>query len=588
MTRASRGLSMGGLAASRRDVCRRGSAMVAILVALMALQMVVAVLVLSGARSDDMTARSVAGLRAQYASDAALNMALREAFVNADEDGDGTIGGVSGDALASNDPAIGAARASVTSTLVGNDRMLSASARSDEARRSASATVRTTVATGSGLRRGLRIEGWAFASNPSSITGINWNATPTTTGSVPWINSPSSGTARWAGGPNNRFALRLTGKIAVPAAGTWTFGAGSDDGVELLINGTRVAFQNGPRGFGVTSGNITLAAGSHDIEVRIFEADGQNGLTLSWSGPTVPTSVLVPPSAFSHDPSGQAHVAMRSGVNIWGDNTSTGASIDAFNSANGPYSAATALSTGALVVINSSANQSWQMLDQAIVRGDAGVAPGANPSSVIATWTGSSITGTHTAQASQHGVFHVTPPTLSSSGAFNTGGVHTLTTDRRYTSFQMWGNGSTFTVTGDVTMVVDGDLQLADSAQIIITPGSTLTLFIGGNLDVYNATSINATGTPDQCSIFMTGAGRNLNMTDQAQVVAHLRCWDGQANISGQGSGSDFFGTLRATTLNLSSKARIHADINTGSGGSGGGSGGATRRVTSVADGPLF
>ncbi|MFN5959146.1 MAG: hypothetical protein ACK462_14550, partial [Planctomyces sp.] len=77
--------------------------MVAILVALMALQMVVAVLVLSGARSDDMTARSVAGLRAQYASDAALNMALREAFVNADEDGDGTIGGVSGDALASND-----------------------------------------------------------------------------------------------------------------------------------------------------------------------------------------------------------------------------------------------------------------------------------------------------------------------------------------------------------------------------------------------------------------------------------------------------------------------------------------------------
>lgn len=563
--------------------------MVAILVALMALQMVVAVLVLSGARSDDMTARSVAGLRAQYASDAALNMALREAFVNADEDGDGTIGGVSGDALASNDPAIGAARASVTSTLVGNDRMLSASARSDEARRSASATVRTTVATGSGLRRGLRIEGWAFASNPSSITGINWNATPTTTGSVPWINSPSAGgTARWAGGPNNRFALRLTGKVTIPAAGTWTFGAGSDDGVELLINGTRVAFHNGPRSFAVTSGSIRLTEGAHDIEVRFFEAGGSNGLTLSWSGPTVPTSVLVPPSAFSHDPSGQAHVAMRSGVNIWGDNTSTGASIDAFNSANGPYSAATALSTGALVVINSSANQSWQMSDQAIVRGDAGVAPGANPSSVIATWSGSSITGTRTAQSSQHGVFHVTPPTLSSSGVFNAGGAHTLTTDRRYTSFQMWGSGSTYTVTGDVTMIVDGNLQLTGSSRIIVTPGSTLTLFVGGDVDVFNSTSINATGTPDQCFIFMTGSSRNFNMTDQAQVVAHLRCWDAQANISGQGSGSDFFGTLRATTLNLSSKARIHADINTGSGGSGGGSGGTTRRVTSVADGPLF
>jgi hypothetical protein len=567
---------------------RRGSAMVAILVALMALQMVVAVLVLSGARSDDLTARSIAGLRAQYAGDAALNMALREAFLNLDEDGDGSIGGVSGDALASNDPAIGAARASVTATLVGGDRTLSVSARSDEAQRSASATVRAAVASGSGLRRGLRIDGWEFTSSPSSISGINWNATPTVTGMVPWINNPPSGSSRWTGGSSNRFALRLTGRITVPAAGTWTFGAWSDDGVELLINGTQVAIQNGPRGFAVSSGNINLAAGAHDIEVRFFEAAGQNGLTLTWSGPTVPTSVLVPPSAFSHDPTGQAHVAIRNTIGIWGDNTSSGASIDAFNSATGPYSTATALSTGALVVINSSASQAWQMFDQAILRGDAGVAPGANPSSVITTWSGSSITGTRTDQQSLHDVFHVTPPALSSSGAFNSGGTHTVTANRRYSSFQFWGNGSTFTITGDVTMVVDGDMQLSDSARIIVSPGSILTLFVAGNLDVLSASMINATGAPDQCFIFMTGSSRNFNMSDQAQVVAHLRAWDAQANISGQGSGSDFFGTLRATTLNLSAKARIHADINTGNGGNGGGGGGTTRRITGISDGPLF
>jgi hypothetical protein len=578
-----------GMPAAARRVARtasrrRGSAMVAILVALMALQMVVAVLVLSGARSDDLSSRSIAGLRAQYASDAALNMALREAFVNVDEDGDGTIGGISGDALASNDPTIGAARASVSATVVGNDRTISVGARSDEARRSASAIVRTTTISPTGPRRGLRCEGWASASMLVAISLFNWNSTPTVTGWVPQVNMPgASGIAHWAGGQPNRIALRMTGRITIPATGTWTFGIGSDDGADVWINGTRVAFYEGLHGFAVTSGNIALNAGTYDIVVRYFNNGGGDGLTLAWTGPTVPSSTLVPSSAFSHDSSGHAHVAIQNTITITGDNTPTGASIDAFNSGNGPYSSGSALSTGALVAINSATSSAWQMSDQAILRGNAGVAPGANPSSVITTSSGSSITGSRTAQASLHGVFHATAPTLASSGAFNATGTHALATNRRYTSFQLSGSSSVFTVTGDVTMVVDGNLQLTDGARIVVSPGSILLLYAENDMVVSETSHFNADGAPDQAFIFMTGTTSTFTMANQAQVVAHLHGWGTQASISGTGSGSDFSGTLRATSLSLSGKARIHADINAV-----GGTGVPTRRVTSVADGPLF
>src|SRR6185503_19330288 len=73
-------------------------------------------MVLAGARDQDLMVSRLDAIRAQYAADAGAEMALREVVRNSDFDGDGTVGSISSDGNASNDPLIGTARVSVSRT----------------------------------------------------------------------------------------------------------------------------------------------------------------------------------------------------------------------------------------------------------------------------------------------------------------------------------------------------------------------------------------------------------------------------------------------------------------------------------------
>jgi len=42
------------------------------------------------------------------------------------------------------------------------------------------------------------------------------------------------------GGDDNDFAIRATGTITIPSAGTWTFGTNSDDGGRVRVDGVTV------------------------------------------------------------------------------------------------------------------------------------------------------------------------------------------------------------------------------------------------------------------------------------------------------------------------------------------------------------
>ncbi len=99
--------------------------------------------------------------------------------------------------------------------------------------------------------------------------------------------------------PTDYFALRLLGQIDIPATGTWTFSTGADDGTILYIDGEPVVVDPSAHSYRWRSGTVELTEGKHDIELRFWERSGHAGLHLSWKGPTVPTEILVPRSAFS-------------------------------------------------------------------------------------------------------------------------------------------------------------------------------------------------------------------------------------------------------------------------------------------------
>jgi hypothetical protein len=102
---------------------------------LVVLDLIIVGMVLAGGREQDLTARRLETVRAFYAAEAGINMAVREVMDGADEDGDGTMGTVSDDGNAANDPSLGSAQVFVTAATSGGETTLTSKGRCGEATR---------------------------------------------------------------------------------------------------------------------------------------------------------------------------------------------------------------------------------------------------------------------------------------------------------------------------------------------------------------------------------------------------------------------------------------------------------------------
>ena len=116
--------------------------MIVVLVLVLIVELIIVATVVGGARDHDLTIRRMQAVESFYASEAGMNMAIREIVVDVDEDGDTKVGGISDDSNAANDPTLGNAQVFVTATTAGPDTTLISEGRSGEATRTAQAIVR--------------------------------------------------------------------------------------------------------------------------------------------------------------------------------------------------------------------------------------------------------------------------------------------------------------------------------------------------------------------------------------------------------------------------------------------------------------
>lgn len=120
----------------------RGSVGVAMVGALVLLEVTIVVAVLGGGLHQDLTLQRIDTNRAFYAAEAGAAMAAREAWLRSDEDGDGVIGSISDDANPGNDPAVGDATVSVRAIEDDDDTILVAVGTAERARRRVEIRVR--------------------------------------------------------------------------------------------------------------------------------------------------------------------------------------------------------------------------------------------------------------------------------------------------------------------------------------------------------------------------------------------------------------------------------------------------------------
>jgi hypothetical protein len=538
---------------------------VGVIVALVLLQVVALAVVAGGARDQDLRVRGVEALRAQYAAEAAAQMALRELARNADEDGDGVVGGVSSNAAGGRTFNLGSMRATATGS---GPVIVSVTGSNGLARRATQLSVRQNAAS-AGLA-GLAVETWTLGTSPGTMAGVNWNATPTSVGILPWVNFPSTGSGNMFVGSPTRFAMRLRGQVNIPTAGSWTFFLNSDDGSDLWINGTRVINNDGPHGMREYSAAVTLPAGWADIEIRYWDQGGSAGLILSWSGSGVAKQVIPRQNLRCIPAATVPPVAVTGQVTLTGDGSANAANIDGYNVNAGTWSWASRLTSATVLSTNASAAASVQMTNGSTVYGNVRVGTSTNPSGAVSQSGGASVTGTITGGSPTQALFRPSPPTApASSGAYSlNNGSATLSSNARYTSVSLSG-GSTLTVQGDVTVHVDGDLTLGGTSRIVLAAGARLTIWASGNVYVNNDAEINSGGVSSDVLIVMLGNALTFRMTSKSLVNAHVLNPRGPAVINGQSNNaSSFQGVLRASQLTMTDKTQIHGEVSLGAGGS--------------------
>lgn len=115
--------------------------LIAVVMALIVLQLVVVGVVYLGSREQSLTAFRLEASKAQYAAEAGMNMALREIYNAADEDGDGGIGSISNDGNSANDPQVNGASILVTATTAGATTTVTSTARTANTKRTITVTL---------------------------------------------------------------------------------------------------------------------------------------------------------------------------------------------------------------------------------------------------------------------------------------------------------------------------------------------------------------------------------------------------------------------------------------------------------------
>ena len=161
---------------------RRGSILVALVVALIVLSLIVIGVSLAGARDLDLTVHRAQWSQAQLAATAAADMAVKELYDNVDEDGDGTIGTISGGTGGSGNPVINGASFYASKSVSGSTTTVTATGTGGNSTAVVQVTLSGAGASGNSSRA-FMAQGSNASVYQSVQTGGSW-PTPAVSGST--------------------------------------------------------------------------------------------------------------------------------------------------------------------------------------------------------------------------------------------------------------------------------------------------------------------------------------------------------------------------------------------------------------------
>lgn len=229
--------------------------------------------------------------------------------------------------------------------------------------------------------------------------------------------------------------------------------------------------------------------------------------------------------------------------------------VDSYDSRLAPWTFATHRLNGT-VATNSVQNDKLQLRGHTDVYGNLVVGPGGNPAAVIKKDSGATYTGTATASTFAAAMMPVNDPGGGTPVTVANGLTLTAGTYRSITDNVDLKSTWVVTISGAVTLIVNNDFKMQDSAQINIQPGGSLTVIAMHNISIRDNAVLNGSGTPAQCNI---RAHNDVVLDHWAKVVGIVFAPGRDRHINMQ-KDTSVFGGIYAYKVSMKDRAAIHYD----------------------------
>jgi len=232
---------------------------------------------------------------------------------------------------------------------------------------------------------------------------------------------------------------------------------------------------------------------------------------------------------------------------------SNNAFIDGYNSDFGTYGGVNISSIS--IGTNNTDSGAIKLGNIGYINGNIYVGPGGDPSNVIDKEKNFDVTGTMSAAEEEKDIPIIAAPSLPNRGSTPSG---TVTEDGRYSEIVI-SNGDTITIDGHITLYITGKIEIDNNAQIQITEGSSLTLYIADAFKMSNGGKINnLTQKPPNCKIFSTATSEVDYCFDNiGEFYGALYAPNGKVEIK---NNATIYGAILGKELIIDNSAEIYGD----------------------------
>ncbi|MEN6575468.1 MAG: hypothetical protein ABFD90_03930 [Phycisphaerales bacterium] len=229
------------------------------------------------------------------------------------------------------------------------------------------------------------------------------------------------------------------------------------------------------------------------------------------------------------------------------------ASIDWYNNDDGdaPLKIGTNSTDDAAIVLHNSS----------CINGDVVIGAGGDPANVICK-NGGRYTGSVSAQSENHEPPAVSVPSslASHAGTSVIDSSRTISSSGKYSSIDL-GNSEKLIISGNVELYIAGKVTLCNSAQIQVNEGSSLVLYVAGDVEGKNSSQFNNKTKDPRClKLFGTNTCANITVKNSGDMYAVVYApsaaltLDNSAALRGSA-------TTRTCTLKNSASVRYDASL---------------------------